>query len=465
MQSFASLLLISALGSKLLTSALPDPVQTYFVPLPEQDLYGVFKDITPNNPTAVSGNVQSVISLAVAAANTVIYYDHWEDGYEADPRLRTQSSTQIWGDGDLSNGIAPGTTNDILRGGSAIVLSNGVVVNPRNKANIFFDGGDRIQASLPIAVTRYAFPDQPGSLIADSVEVLNFGSWGRRFIAPVGQNTPDYSGTSPFEYSRFFVMAGEEGTEIFRNGIQIGGSGAVFNTGASVSFIVNEGDVITSTRPVQTDLIVGDINDTYELRWYSTVDANDWTNEYISPVAETLGNTGFWFYNPHDYPIQVSYNGGNTDSGTFTVPVKASKFIPSCHGSPLLIPSSLTPMTSKTPDRYSGVRFKSSGDNFFAFAQIDANGSPTFGGAGQVYDWGWPMIPTSQLTSQALVGLGQGCTYNKCTLPTDQGVIGSRNVVWVTPIEDTIIFVDYDGDGVFDAKFPLRALLFYSSDR
>ena len=59
-----------------------------------------------------------------------------------------------------------------------------------------------------------------------------------------------------------------------------------------------QGYVITSDCPIQVDLIGADQSDNYKLRWYAQVDADDWTHEYISPVAETLGNTGFWFYNP-----------------------------------------------------------------------------------------------------------------------------------------------------------------------
>ena len=336
MKLFGSILLSSALSATFVT-ALPDPVQTYFVPLPDNDLMNLFKTISaglldpanvtnPNQLSSVKavGNVNTVISIAIAANNTVVYYDHWEDGFESDAKLRTQLSTQIWGDGDLSNGIAPGTTNDIMRGGMAIVLRNNVKVNPRDPTQVFYDGSDRIQSSLPIAVTRFAYPDTPGSLMAGAVEVFSTSSWGRRFIAPVGTNTPDVTLTNPFEYTRFFVMAGEDNTEVFRNNVSVAG---VFNKGNSIDFSVQEGDVITSDRPIQVDLIGADVNDNYELRWYAQVDANDWTDEYISPVAETQGNTGFWFYNPHDYPLTISYNGGNLVSGQFIVNAKSSKEI------------------------------------------------------------------------------------------------------------------------------------------
>ena len=157
MNLFASLLLSSALTATSVTAQpLPDPVQTYFVPLPEQDLFDLFTDIAVGLPNGtVSGNVNTVISIAIAADNTIIYYDNWEDGFEAHAKERTQTTTQIWGDGDLTNGIAPGTTNDRLLGGITIFLENPAVVTPaRGSTPIVYHGRGRIQASLPWLVLR-----------------------------------------------------------------------------------------------------------------------------------------------------------------------------------------------------------------------------------------------------------------------------------------------------------------------
>jgi hypothetical protein len=57
---------------------------------------------------------------------------------------------------------------------------------------------------------------------------------------------------------------------------------------------------------------------------------------------------------------------------------------------------------------YTGVRFYST-STFYALAQIDADGS------GLTYDWGFPLLPSKQLTSQVLVGMGVGCTNLPCT--------------------------------------------------
>jgi uncharacterized repeat protein (TIGR01451 family) len=91
---------------------------------------------------------------------------------------------------------------------------------------------------------------------------------------------------------------------------------------------------------------------------------------------------------------------------------------------------------------------------FYAIAQIDTGPESD---KGNTYDWGFPLLPSSQLTSQAVVGRGEGCTSPDCLAENIvSGASGyyslklPRNVVWVTPLADAYIFVDFEGDGVWD---------------
>jgi hypothetical protein len=151
---------MSMVPSQVAAAAVTFPVQTFFVPLPEElALNGVFKIL--NEDAVTNGEYPSVVTLlsaTISTDNTTIFYDHHEDGFEADVVLNSQASTEIWGDGNAANGCAPGTvpcTNatDILMAGRAIVIQNEVPM-PRDSNQILYDGGDRIQASFPIAVTR-----------------------------------------------------------------------------------------------------------------------------------------------------------------------------------------------------------------------------------------------------------------------------------------------------------------------
>lgn len=220
----ARLLPTSSAGRKLLTDT---PIQTYFLPIVETQML-VTMDLVNQE---ASSPLTSLNSIAVAANDTVVWYDHWEDGYEADVINKIQPSTEIWGDGDSSNGCAPPLrntvnctdANDVLNAGDVIILQNEVPVEPRDTSEILWDGGDRIQSSFPVAITRglYSGDDPgPGPLLGGAVEVLDTGSWGTAFESPVGVGMEDdityYNSKgvlktplNSFEITEFHVMASE----------------------------------------------------------------------------------------------------------------------------------------------------------------------------------------------------------------------------------------------------------------
>ena len=75
-------------------------VQQFFVPFPEADFKTSLQAIAAAN--AVSNQILTTVSIVVGTTNTIIVYDHWEDGYENDLNNPTQTSTQIWGDGNTN---------------------------------------------------------------------------------------------------------------------------------------------------------------------------------------------------------------------------------------------------------------------------------------------------------------------------------------------------------------------------
>jgi hypothetical protein len=104
----------------------------------------------------------SQIAITISTTNTVIWYDEWEDGYDLDVAVSTAKTTQIWGDGDATNGCAPNVkpcTNlaDVLTAGMSFLLESNVVL-PRSSAQFFYDGGDRMQSSFPISISRVSYP-------------------------------------------------------------------------------------------------------------------------------------------------------------------------------------------------------------------------------------------------------------------------------------------------------------------
>jgi IgGFc binding protein len=176
----------------------------------------------------------------------------------------TAPSTEIWGDGNASNGCAPDVmsctnSNDRLMAGDSIVIQNTIAL-PRVQQHIRYDGSDRIQASFPIAVTRGAYPVRPGSVMAGAVEVFDTAAWGNTFEAPVGADVGKTY--QAFEISMFFIMAAEDRTKVtLANGYVIS-----LNQGQGTAISVNIGEQIKSNKPIQVDLITGDRGSFYEMR-------------------------------------------------------------------------------------------------------------------------------------------------------------------------------------------------------
>ena len=189
----AVLLAILAAGTAL--AATPPPVQIYYVPFPEdqvlsalQTLYPSYAtcDDGPSNNESATAPVTSFVSISAIAPGTIIYYDHWEDGFESDLFEPTQSTTEIWGDGDPANGAPPGIPSDVLGGDTVIILNSSV--DPANRQTIDFDGGDKIGSTRTVAVTRAAWATGPDTRLAGALEVYPVEKWGLRYEAPVGQD-------------------------------------------------------------------------------------------------------------------------------------------------------------------------------------------------------------------------------------------------------------------------------------
>jgi hypothetical protein len=376
--------------------------------------------------------------------NPSVWYDHHEDNYEASGYRdisALQDSTEVWGDGNAANGCAPGTTsctnaNDVLKAGQSIVLENKIDISPTADNGIKYDGGDKVLATYPIAITRGEYPDSPGSLMAGAVEVLDTAAWGTSFVAPVGPD--DDTAAEAFEHTAFYVMAKDDNTVLtFKEGnTEI--KTETLNAGDSFTQLIAKiGTTLTATNPVQVDLITGDKGSQYELRWFSLVPREDWSNDFFSPVGDTVGELKIYLYNPGDSWLKV----------TVTTYEKSSRGV-SYPKEEVWVGAKSWKFTSiiKTD---SGAQLTASKD-FLALSLTDTEGS------GQIQDWGFPVLPTATLTEKVLVGWGYGCTDNNCQ--NALAASDSRSVVWISPCEDARVFVDFSNAGTPDKDFTVDRL-------
>ena len=422
-----------------------------------------------------------------------MYWDQWEDGgYDADianPGANVYDAgsnpdgTQIWGDGDLTNGCPPAlasgpnpcavAADDQFVAGDVIILDNDVTIQgttpgpySRLATQIFFDGRDKVGATSPVAMSRGAFPPTPGSVMAGGSEMFDTAQWGTLYMAPVGEDTAT-SNNTPFEDTRWFIMAGPGGATI---DVDANGDGDVLDTNDLNDFVMNQGDrkavdgisdggtlTVVAGNPVQVNSMTADVDDIFEFRWDALVPKPNWTSDYVTPVGTdtdgTYGCTEIWAYNPNAGQITIYWDrpGGNTyptSDGNFTVNANQA---------------ASSPAATNLLTQGNGARFWTVGTGgnpapvFSPLSLTDCTNNST---NGRMDDWGAPLVPSSQLSSEVLVGFAPGCSnesYSGICHDLDDTVGGttpdqtyefSRSVVFVSAISATNIYVDTNGSGL-----------------
>ena len=409
----AVLLCIGGLSLVPAGRAGPAPVQTYFVPFSE---YQIWLTCTNVSDTTVGTNIVNVVSIAPGSSNTIVYYDHFEDGYEADLSNPTQATTRVWGDGNTTNGIPPGFGTDVVNAGSIIVLTSTVNV-PHVTSPVIFDGSDKIGATKAIAVTYVAWPVDPGPVLADAVDLYDTSVYGTNFYAPVGENIS--TNNQLFQYSSMFAMAAESGT-VVRVDADANGSFELTNTinaGESYQVVrgIRAGARMISSKPIQAHMITGDIGSHWESRWFTLYPREQWTSEYFNPVSQTLGSAPVWafLYNQTASTLPITRQ---TTAGFETTNVPANG-----------VGISIMPSGS-------GARFfTSNGVPFTAVVAIDVDSAPD---DSDTYDWGCTLIPSAALSPALLTGYGAGSSDGT----------GNGSPVWAMAVSNATLFMDRDGN-------------------
>jgi hypothetical protein len=278
------------------------------VPLYEQDVYDAFDSIEYDQ--SIGSYMRSITSIVISDTNTVLYYDHWEDGYEESVFSPTQSTSVVWGDGDTSNGYAPGYSNDVFSSGDVIQMDNNITI-PRVATNIYYDGRDRVSATQPITLTRAMYPDGTGPLMAGAVQALDTTQHGMFYEAPVGE---DISYSNTFDYVGMFVMASEDPTLVQ---VDTNADGTVdiqqWLTEGERLFIdggISVGATVSAQKPIQAHLVAGKLDGNYKVRLFTMFPRYQWSDEYVTPVssiADDGGDTAMFLHNPNPSSITINY--------------------------------------------------------------------------------------------------------------------------------------------------------------
>jgi len=441
-------------------SAKPTGYQEYYVLGYEEHIWRAFDAIYDGS---VSENICSTVSLVATADHQVIYYDHWEDGYEADLLNPRQSSTLIFGDGDPSNG---GEGADILMAGDKINLTSNqnitatntitgyVPVNPRDPAYIRYDGGDRIISSGgPINLVHAMWPCDE-SWVGGAWEVYSRQAYANAYAytIPIGEDLYqlDSAAYADFKYVYLQVNAFENNTTISidnRAGYVVNltldrgqaySSMGHLNSTSVPSITINAGAVVRTNKPVQVGLVTGGHSPTegFQGRFLIILPTQLWGADYVAPVpgGGVKHEAQIYLSNPNNFPIDIdAYHQGAHH--TFTIDSTAT---------PISATIPYTNTIGANIPTGSATRFTSPDGVFGVVVCADS---------GQLaYDWGFAGVPAKYLTQDYYVSWAPG----DANIPPEN----NGSPLWVTPLADgTTFYVDFSPlDGVVDQTFTLDAL-------
>jgi hypothetical protein len=388
----------------------------------------------------------------------IITWDEWEDGYESNIHYPVQSTTKVWGDGDLYNGIAPGYPNDIIPAGGSIILDNTMVANPRSSLQVFYDGKDKIVSSGQIAMTQVCGEPSWMPVQAIKTHLTSTYDFGQSFTIPFGQNVNSLD----FAYTALFIRASQNNTTI---NIDKDNNGTfetttVLNEGAS--YLLNggvlTGAIVTSDKPVGVEINAGGIDD-WSIRNAPIFPATWYSNVYYTPVP-TSDNAGdnpkdssvVMLYNSLNRAITINWTSGVPASGTISIPAKSVVRFPLAYSAT------------------AAYKFENLGGESFNAIEIIDSYTPGYpsgsSNSGTTYDWAFNLISEIRLTDYATVAWAPG----GLDLDATPGPDVNGNPIWVTPNANTIVYVKYNGDisgpggltspcGLkYDDLFPVNAL-------
>jgi hypothetical protein len=394
----------------------------YYLPFSENDARIALD--SSSSVALATDTIRTIISIKIAYPGMTIVWDQWEDGYEINALNPLQNTTQVWGDGNPYNGIAPGYASDIIPAGGSIVLDNLVRTNPRSAAVLRYDGRDKITSSGQITVTQVSGEPSIIGLQCMKTNVSPTLDYGTSFTIPVGQNF----NSQDFRYTSLFIRASQDSTVIE---IDKDNNGSLETTAT-----INEGEVllvnggvlsgatVTASAPIGVELHFGG-NDNYSSRDVPIYPATWYSNTYYSPVPTTGASTAIkdtaavMLYNSLSRPLTINWSSGVPASGTLNIPAKSVIRFP--------LPLSAT----------AGYKFTCpTGESFTAIEIVDSYTPGGGGNSGSTYDWSFNLIAENRLTDFATIAWAPGSTD------------GTRNdnPVWVTPTGNTTIYVKYDGN-------------------
>ncbi|HEX7828198.1 MAG TPA: SdrD B-like domain-containing protein, partial [Thermoanaerobaculia bacterium] len=442
----------------------------YYLPGDELNMYYIFNQLDANGGGT---GMHSVTSVVAWSANTIIYYDHWENGYGFDPlnpgstadetnTLLTQGASRTYESSNVPSGGPP----PAARNAAATCAGQ---TNPGNRC---YDGGDRLYiAGGPVTVTRAVWIEARGAgNQGDAWEIYPVQPQLTTYVLAFGEDNYATSATyfTGFERVYALIQATDDNTtfsvDLDNNGTadilnqnrdatwNNAGDGATVTLQRGQTFLLdrisacrlhanctttpgslNAGAVITGDKTLQVKFVTGRTATTYTARGLSAFPRGFWTSEYYAPfgqAADTGRPTDYYLFNPYASALTVNWQS-LTGSGSFSIPANSTQSFNRALGANPSVPVG------------SGLYF-SAAQPFWGVGFGDSTND--------IYEWGYSLLPTSFLYKEHFLGWSPG------SLPLNTAPVDGNGVYLTVAQDNTVVFVDYDNNGTADQTYTLNRL-------
>lgn len=484
---FSASIMLLSLAAPLSAQTVPTGFQEYFVLGYDQHVWDMCQRVaTGEGAGAFSNGTNSVVSATASSDNQIIYYDQWEDGYEADILNPTDPSTLIIGDGNPANGdvcdfngsacgtdiiltgdfvnfasdggLGAGCTLASASPGTYTNLCSSVPVNPRcavagacTNDEFRFDGGDRLFSSGgPLSLVHPQDPLSP--FIGGATEIISRQALqnAQSYSIPIGEDifAGNNTTTEPFQYVDLNLVAFDDNTQVQ---VDSPGAGTVtftlnqgehwtsqglIDTAPAPSLTINAGTKISTTGPIAGLIFTGGVGQ-FATRFYSLLPDLLHGTDYVitapgdDPTPQGSRPLNLYIFNAdplNSITVTATDSVGTT---SFNVPANSQVDYASVMG-----------------------RFVPANSSVRMFSDRPFWGVSAYDHQSPANDWGHSWLSRKFVTATYTVSFAPGLNdpalnYPSCG-PAPCDTLNRSPVFVSTTLDNTQIQIDFDNDGVFE---------------
>jgi uncharacterized repeat protein (TIGR01451 family) len=197
-----SLIVLLLAGAGGVNAASPAGYSQFYVPGDEDNLWHIMRTLSPYQN--VDPHMHSIISIVASSDNTVVYYDHWENGYSFNPNNPGTSADETF------TLISKGQVETLVSSAIAIPRDSSVAPYPYDGRDMIFVAG-----GVP-TVTRTSWVENVGPVQALSWEVYPVRPQLTTYKVPFGEDLANPSGKNYQDFERVFalIQATEDNTTV-----------------------------------------------------------------------------------------------------------------------------------------------------------------------------------------------------------------------------------------------------------